>query len=248
MIMLMKTNYRNANKKIKLDDHIYTGKRLGLYAIKEINEAHLEFSKLMKRSLTSEASRKIVYEKLETCTCLQQNQKLPCIHDIYKSSKSNQSTLFTEENIPKIYFIQELIPLQDVTEPSIVNMNSEAMNYNYNSLFEQISPWISAAPHDPRIMNEFKLFLEKMENYKVIIDPDAGKTLASPGAPLRFPSSLVDHKKPGKPKTKRIIRCSNCGNPGHNRTACTLPPKSEDDIFLEQAKKKSIKQNLRITK
>lgn len=251
MIMLMKANYRNSNKKSELGEHIYSGKPLGLFAIEEIRKSHTEMTKLMSHAMLEGTASHVVHEKLNACKCMKQIvNKLPCVHDLFNAFINTNGTgpLLTENDIPDIYFLQELVP-RPINEPSIINISKQSLaGITYNSLMEEMMPWISAATHDPRIMQQFNEFFDKMEQFKVIIDPGAGKALTSPGAPMRYPSALVDHKKPGQRKRKRIIFCSNCGNPGHNRSSCTLPPKTEEEVFIEKMKKNGAKQMSNLNK
>lgn len=245
MSMLMQNNFRNAcSEKFKMDDALYNGCELGLYARRILTNHFVDLIKLIEDSnCKNEDISNLAISKLQNCTCAPKHNKIPCIHDLYVKFLNHGESLLGQDDIPPIYWIQKLSFNHDKTQPKI-NMIDKVteINPSYNDLMNIITPLISAATHDPRVMNEFRTFIEKVESLKVSIDPGAEKTLQSPGAPMRYPSSLVDHKKPGRPKTKRRVKCSNCGRPGHNRSSCTFHPKTEEQLFIENAKKTRAKQ------
>ena len=106
MVEIIKVFILGSNKKKKknvnfkhneLNHNIYVGPTLGKYAADIINESYEQYIKMI--------SDHSMFNCIKECEC---NDDLPCIHMIHSRIVNNKKPLFTEDDIPKLYFVQPL--------------------------------------------------------------------------------------------------------------------------------------------
>ena len=202
----------------QLDSKIYNGRKLGIYAINKIQK-RVQKSKDLIVAL-SNSNKEISANarmKLEFCNCPKND--LPCIHIIYKRllNASNSESIINEEEIPLIYFFNDLIKSEPDLNQRIIVKNDSEENWDYSTTLERFKFWADAAQRSEPVRDLLREFFKQGDKLKKTLDPMAKDVLLIPGAQPTVPSANVcKHLF----KRKRSPCCSNCHKKGHYASTC----------------------------
>ena len=197
----------------QLDSNIYCGRNLGEYAVNKIKKRYNKILQITANQLNEESN-----DYLGVCQC--NKDDLPCVHLLYKKlSKKSSDALLKEEDIPDIYFYQNLEKVTPKTNKVMKANTIHDEKWDYNSIMNKLSYWADLAQRSDKVRDLFRSFYEKAEEIKRSIDPMAKNVMVTSRSQPTVPSSTVSKYSF---KKKRKIHCSICHQIGHNKKKCKL--------------------------
>ena len=209
-LIMMKRNIKTNAEPMPLE--IYIGRKLGYFA----NDFLIKTFKDLKHLININDS--LDANEWEDCDCgIKGEYNLPCIHKFIVHYKKGDRPLFTENDIPNIYFKSNLLEKTESSIKVLKPINRDNLKYTYQNIMDMVSPIAAEAERNPNVHLMFKSLFERFSELKLPAIEGSPPSLQTPGRQITRQSKFVDHHfKSGRKKTKRTYRCSICHETGHN--------------------------------
>lgn len=186
-MIMMKRNIKSEPNVISPE--IYTGKKLGSLATEILTNVHKKLMNELEKSISGDS---IILLNQE-CHCIEKYEfNLPCIHDFIQRMKLHQRPLFTEIDIPEIYFKCDLGVKQSTEIKVLEPKNKSNIKYTYQNIIDMVIPIAAEAEKNPNVQQLFINLFEKFSEMKL---PNFGSppSLQTPGRQITRQSKFVDH-------------------------------------------------------